>query len=416
MNQIISISLLVICVFIFSFFYYEDSKKINPNSFSFDSMLENLNSAGVYFIDIITSDGLRDKYFSSFFKNKKVKILIVPGHDTEQRGAHFMGIDEEKMNVWIAQKLKNYLSENKNFDVLLSRDENGYNRDLIKYIEKNRDEILEFRQENIDQTNKYLEDGKIAFEDSNYHNYAPSDMLVKLWGINKWANENRYDIVLHIHFNDYPGRKFEEEGKYNGFSVYVPDEQFSNHKASIEIAEYIKSSLEEYFPISNLPKEADGIIETHELIAIGSFNALDTASMLLEYGYIYEPQFNEPEIREIIFDELAYLTSIGIHNFFEEKTKDNTLAQNKYRLNTFQKNISKNLSKSSIFSADNLILQIKLSYLGFYPPADKNYNDCPLRGQFGICTEEAVKTFQKNNNLRMTGVVGPTELHILNNL
>jgi N-acetylmuramoyl-L-alanine amidase len=119
-----------------------------------------------------------------------------------------------------------------------------------------------------------------------------------------------------VHFNDYPQRKKSSPGDYSGFSIYVPEQQYSNSRSSREIAAQVSKQLGTYYPESNMPKEGSGVVEDQDLIAIGSFNTLDPASLLIEYGYIYEPQFLNPVIRSKVIEDLATQTYVGIHNFF----------------------------------------------------------------------------------------------------
>lgn len=114
---------------------------------------------------------------------------------------------------------------------------------------------------------------------------------------------------MHIDFNDYPGRKG-NTGKYNGFSIYIPEKQYSNANASRDFAIKIKDQLEQILPISNMPKES-AIVESQDLIAVGAYNSSDAISILIEYGYIYEPYFTNPNIQEYIFSEIANQTYWG---------------------------------------------------------------------------------------------------------
>ncbi len=150
--------------------------------------------------------------------------------------------------------------------------------------------------------------GEVHNVEGVIHNSAPDETALKLYGINKWANENNIDIVLHIHFNDYPNRKYNREGKYSGFVIYVPEAQYSNAKASRAVAEPIFNQLAKFYPKSDFLREQDGMVGDQHLIAIGAHNTLDPVGMLIEYGYIYEPQFLNEKIRGSIIKELAFQT------------------------------------------------------------------------------------------------------------
>ena len=150
------------------------------------------------------------------------------------------------------------------------------------------------------------------------HNDAPKDVALRLFGINKWANEHKVDIIIHIHFNDSGPRRAGAPGEYNGFTIYTPERQYSNSQASMDIAKRVFKRLSKMFSVSNLPGEDAGVVEDQELIAIGSSNTVDAASLLVEYGYIYEPQFRVPAVRVMVLRELAFQTYLGLADFFGE--------------------------------------------------------------------------------------------------
>lgn len=150
-----------------------------------------------------------------------------------------------------------------------------------------------------------------------------------------------------------------------------------------------------------MPKETDGIIEEQELIAIGSYNTLDAPSMLIEYGYIYEPQFADKNVRDSTFRDLAFQTYLGIQDFFGSGN-DVSLTYDTLMLPyKWENNINRNtLDKNPV-----LALQSALIIEGLYPPREKNKNDCPRTGKFGPCTIEALSTFQKKY-----GISGENEM------
>ena len=162
-----------------------------------------------------------------------------------------------------------------------------------------------------------MRSGNFVKQNKVRHNPAADNASQALYGVNKWANDNNIDIVLHLHLNDYPQRKYDMPGKYKGFSIYVPDRQFPNGEASIEIAKSIKEELAKIAPASNFPKEKEIIIEDQQLIAIGSNASRKGVSILLEYGYIYEPQFYDKEIRSFALREMAEATARGLKDFFD---------------------------------------------------------------------------------------------------
>ena len=107
-------------------------------------------------------------------------------------------------------------------------------------------------------------------------------------------------------------------GKYDGFTIYVPDHQYSNATASKAIGDAIAVRLNAYHATSTAPKENKGVVPDQELIATGSNNSAGAASLLIEYGYIYEPQFQEPSVRSAAINDYAYQPYLGLQDFFKD--------------------------------------------------------------------------------------------------
>lgn len=238
-----------------------------------------------------------------------------------------------------------------------------------------------------------VKNGQVTREQPYARNSARSDVATRLYGVNTWANENDIDIIIHIHFNHYRGTKLDQRGKYSGLSIYIPESQYSNANASRPVAQAVYDQLTMFFASSDLPLESDGIIEDQDLISIGSFNTLNSVSMLIEYGYIYEGQFTELEVRDTAVKELAQQTYNGIMNYFngKEASKD-IIASLPFQWN-------RNLYVGTKYSADTYALQLFLTSQNLYPPESKTKNDCPISGYFGNCTQASVKQFQKENNI-----------------
>lgn len=253
-------------------------------------------------------------------------------------------------------------------------------------------------------------------------NSVANNTSLRLYAINKWANENNVEIVFHIHFNDYRGRNLDQPGKYSGFSIYVPEYQLPNHQASSELAKSLKNQLEKYFAKSDLPAESSILIEDQELIAVGSNASRDGISVLTEYGYIYEPQFAKKGLRAIVLKEMAYQTYIGIKKNFDK----NSSFINTRETNLLPYTWNKTLKKGMEGSEDVIRLQIALLKEGLYPPNSKTLEECPLSGAFKSCTFESIKKFQekyakdilsKNGKTEKTnGYAGPKTLAKLNEI
>jgi len=375
--------------------------------------VENL-LAGIFFIDSITETEIRVTYNLAKIDQDKLNILIVPGHDEAVWGAQFNGVREADLNVELGEYLKSFLEKEKGFNLFLVRDRNGYNPLFVNYFNENRWPIIQFTNQYKNMMNTAVQIGLVETNNTVEHNSASEETVIKLYGINKWANENNIDIVINIHFNDYPGRRYNSRGEYSGFSIYVPEGQFSNSKASLAVAKPVFNQLKKYLPVSDMPKEQDGIIEDQELIAIGANNSLDPAVLFIEYGYIYESQFTDENIRKAALEEAAYQTYLGIKNFFEGE--GNPLTQQYDTLNnaySWEDDLNKGLKGSK----DVFVLQLALAQNGIYPPKMLSKNECPINGNFGKCTDEAVKEFQKKYNIEPPlGIVGPLTREKLNEI
>ena len=149
-----------------------------------------------------------------------------------------------------------------------------------------------------------------------FHNTAPTDVALRLYGITKWANDNIVDVVIHIHFNDYADHRNGVSGTHYGFAIYVPVQQFKNSTTTKAVANAVFKRLDKHYYVSNLPGESTGIVDEPDLIAIGSNDTADAASMLIEYGYIYEPEFSTPAKRTATFKKMANDTYLGLLDFF----------------------------------------------------------------------------------------------------
>jgi N-acetylmuramoyl-L-alanine amidase len=368
--------------------------------------------AGVFFEDSVDSVDLRDRYELAIsgdkgdrkkrsrkgLRNDKPKILIVPGHDAQTVGSAFGSVKEVELNWQLGQELYTLLDKEEGVHVMLAGTSSGFNPTLQKYFDENRMEILEYRNERTKIMNDLVAKGEVTIDnDGVFHNNAPSETVIQLYGINKWVNENKFDIVIHIHFNDYPRKNRYSIGKYSGFSIYVPEEQYSNSEASFEMAEEVFDRLSILFPQSNLPVESAGIIEDQDLIAIGAKNTVDAISILVEYGYIYESVFSKPNLKDVVLKEMAFQTAQGVKQFLDGNGKE-------YPKTLVLPNIwNNNLGSGLKGSEEVLALQALLKLEGHYPPKGRDAYSCPITGNFGPCTQSALKSFQTKNNINPTG-------------
>ncbi|MFA6273734.1 MAG: N-acetylmuramoyl-L-alanine amidase [Candidatus Paceibacterota bacterium] len=253
-----------------------------------------------------------------FFVNavEPIKILLVPGHDDEIWGAQYGNLKEADMNLRLATDIFNILKKDKKFKVFITRDKNGYTKEFSNYFTNEREKIIEFKNFAKIKTQKEISDGSFVEKSGVPHIAASEDMAIKLYGINKWANENKIDAVIHIHFNDYPRKTKWQMGKYKGFAIYIPEEQMLNSKESTTLAKKIFTQLKKKYTISNYEKELGGLIQDQQLIALGSKGTLNekVKSVLIEYGYIY--RFGNKIMRFKAYNNMANATVKGIKNYF----------------------------------------------------------------------------------------------------
>lgn len=370
--------------------------------------------ASVFFVESISGDGLKKKYDASQTTSTKIRIVLVPGHEPDFGGAEYRNVKERDMAVDLARELAEYLKNDSHYEVIITRDKTMWNTELENYFGYRWSEIREFVSTQKLEMARLVGEGRIArVGDQVPHNDAPDDVAMRLYGINKWANEKNADIVIHIHFNDSAPRNMHTPGDYSGFAIYVPERQYSNAGASKEVAKKVFHRLERFMPVSDLPVEDAGIVEEQELIAIGSANTVDGASMLVEYGYVYEPQFSNSATRRMAIRELALQTYLGLADYFgdttvEKHVRDTTILPYEWT-NTLTKNTKAN--------PDVLAAQVAFMREGLYPPNGTTKNDCPPSGVYGVCTTTAAALFQDRFDVSGDGTaMGPQTRAKLNEL
>ncbi|MFZ2149969.1 MAG: N-acetylmuramoyl-L-alanine amidase [Minisyncoccia bacterium] len=250
-----------------------------------------------------------------------IKILLVPGHDEEAWGAQYGRVKEANMNLAVAKRIRTILKKDDRFKVYITRDDKGYTKEFQSYFSLYDEEIKAFREKVKKETEDRIENGDFILKENPPHNKASDSAAVRLYGFNKWANENDIDVVLHIHFNDHPRADVWTIGKYTGFAVYVPEEQMANSEESTELARSIFKELDKQYATSTFEKEKGGLVPDQTLIALGSHGSLEATvrSVLVEYGYIYEKKFKNYKNRHKAYDTMAKLTTQGIKNYFFSK-------------------------------------------------------------------------------------------------
>lgn len=248
---------------------------------------------------------------------KKIRILIVPGHEPNDGGATFGDVKERDLTVELGQYLADFLKTDNAYQIFITRDTEAWNPTFADYFKNNWDEIVSWQKDSKEQFKSLLATGvKKASFSIVPHNVPAPDVGLRIYGITKWANENNIDVAIHIHFNDYHRHSAKIAGKYSGFAIYVPGKEYSNSTMSRAIAEPIFNRISENVPVSNLKIEKAGIINDSKLIALGENDTAKIPSLLIEYGYIYEPQFTNPELRGLFLKNLAYQTYLGLEDYF----------------------------------------------------------------------------------------------------
>ena len=251
-----------------------------------------------------------------------IRILIVPGHDNEVFGGVYRGTKEANLTLALGNQIYDILKSDKRFEVYITRDESGYTKEFADYFANQADEIKTFKENAQSATKKKIANGTFVEKASIVpHTSAPEPMALKLYGINKWANENNIDAIINIHFND-DGRKNRlKPGPYKGYSVYMPDVQLLNHDKSMPLAQEIFKELRKKYNESVYIKENKGVIADQKLIVLGASNTLlpTVRSVLIEYGFIYEKKFSTYALRKNTFKSMGEITANSLINYFFPK-------------------------------------------------------------------------------------------------
>jgi len=344
----------------------------------------------------------------------KVRILIVPGHEPGYGGAEYRDLKERIMTVELGQHLATFLKNDPHYQVFITRDSSDWMPEFVTYFHDHWDDIVAWERASAADMVHSISVGKTTHAISVVrHNTAPKEVAYRLYGITKWANENDIDITIHIHFNDDTEHPSGQPGTHTGFAIYIPEHQYANGTTSRAVAEAVLKRLQKYNPVSDLNGESSGIVEDPDLIAIGANNTADAASVLIEYGYIYEPQFADTQTRSVAITDLAYQTYLGLEDFFDSNNA--TILSRAYDTVSLPYSWIRVIAGNDTQNTDVFALQTALAVDGEYPPVNKDFNQCPRTGKFGTCTRDALKAFQMKYGIAdEKNIVGEKTLHILN--
>ena len=294
-------------------FLYQSKNHVNVGTY-FNKIS---NSAAAFFAVGIDVGDLVRRYSLVAYKGK-IKILLVPGHEPNFGGAEYKNLKERDLDLALSEKLKNILAQNPKFEIITTRDANGWNPVLASYVNNNKKEIQAWSNSAKKEMSRLVRNGQLASLAGQLgRRNAPANSALWLYGINKWASDNKVDIAIHLHFNDNP--KYKGEPNYKGFSIYVPEKQYSNALSSKILAQDLLAEISKIKEKSNMPLEDGTIIEDQELIALGSHNTADSLSVLVEYAYIYEKFMQKAETRDAFIDQAVSSTAVAVNNFFESR-------------------------------------------------------------------------------------------------
>lgn len=371
----------------------------------------NGNMASVFFAESRPADTLRAKYEVVASASKAIRILLVAGHEPQFGGALYHDLYEREMTVQLSQFLAAYLEQDSRFKVLQTRDSEDWNPVLTQYFLTHASATDAFYTGKKDEMESLVGMGLVQTVTSTPHNSARADVARRLYSINQWANEQAVDLVINIHFNDIKRKDVSGPGPYSGFTIYVPEHQYSNSSSSRVVADAVTKRLRTFVAVSDLKPESSGVVEDQDLISVGRYNTLDAPSILVEYGYIYERQFTAPDIRRAVIKEMAFETAIGIQDFFATRVVEHIPPATTLLPFTWDRE----LVPAKQPSLPVLSLQAALHAEGYYPAATSTLHDCPLSGYFDLCTTSALKKFQVDHGVaEELGKLGTTTRGILN--
>jgi len=368
--------------------------------------------AAAYFTMATTTSDLRNDFKAVIEREKKnndaIHIAIMPGHEPGYGGAHYKDLKERDMNIVLSEYLTSFLDSDDAFEVTLLRDEVAWLPELETYFETHKKEIDTYISKQKALTHDLLLKDELSFDDSAdvFHGDAPSDIAYRLYAINHWLSyETDVDMVIHVHYNDTASRNIRAQDP-SGMAIYVPHSHYTNHEPSVRAAEYIYKRLQPWHVPSNHRQEIDGVVPNHKLIALGTKNTLTVAALLIEYGYIYEYRYQDPEVfREIAFDQ-ALQTYWGIRDFFEDTDVSSDVLQKQSGLFARIPEELLPLRQDIPQQPAVVSLQALLRSADTYPVGNDTLRECPIDGLYGPCTTKAVKAFQSTHDITVDGVAG----------
>ena len=243
-------------------------------------------------------------------------ILVVPGHDTNTGGAQYRDVYERDIVVTVAQKIAALLATSSNYKIIVARDTQTWNPILQNYFDENKQNIIDFKDEHQVAAAAALSSGQEKYvPDEASHSIVNATSSLELYGINKWADENPVDLILHLHFNNSERPNMNEPGSYHGFTMFIPDKQRVNATTSRAIGQDIYAELKKFFTPEIVGNNGTSLIEDQSLIALGGSETLTKPAILIEYGYVYDKNLQDPTDRDKTLSQMAVQTVAGIQDY-----------------------------------------------------------------------------------------------------
>jgi N-acetylmuramoyl-L-alanine amidase len=250
-------------------------------------------------------------------------ILIVPGHDTTTGGAHFKNLYERDVVVEVANNISTLLSQNPKYKVIVARDTQTWNPIFANYFADNQQTILDFKNAHQAAYKLLVNSGEQkVVPDMGEHTLASKKTAIELYGINKWADENKVDLIIHLHFNNSNRKNISLPGSHSGFDMFIPEKQSVNATTSRTIGEDIYKELEKKFH-PEAPGYFNSLFEDQSLIALGAFKTLTKPAVLIEYGYIYDKILQTDTSRKQALEHMAEQTVAGIQDYMNSINSKN---------------------------------------------------------------------------------------------
>ncbi len=82
---------------------------------------------------------------------KKIRILLVPGHEPNYGGAEYGSLKERNLTVELAQDLQQFLAKNDRYEVFVTRDTQAWSPTFTNYFSADWNDIIAWQQAHKDE-------------------------------------------------------------------------------------------------------------------------------------------------------------------------------------------------------------------------------------------------------------------------